>query len=140
MAERSTTASSRKPRSPRAASRPATTRSAPEPEVEEPEVTAADAQEIEAEGHYVTAQLCGEDVQIVPPSAWRISWQRMLNQGLMDRFAEKVLHPDDLDFFIELDPTVQEFQDFVQEAGEQAGETLGKSRAPSRSGRSTRRR
>lgn len=104
------------------------------------EVTAAGAQEIEAEGHYVTADLCGEEVRIVPPSAWRISWQRMLTQGLIDGFAEKVLHPDDFDFFIELDPTAQEFQDFVTDAGEQSGEPLGKSGARSRSGRPTRRR
>lgn len=116
------------------------TRSAPEPEIEEPEVTAADAQEIEAEGHYVTATLCGEDVQIVPPSAWRVSWQELLTSGQIRMFAEKVLAPEDYEFFVELDPTVQEFQDFVAEAAERSGEPLGKSRGPSRSGRSTRRR
>ncbi|MPY47164.1 hypothetical protein [Streptomyces acidicola] len=137
---RSTTNSSRKPRT-AAATRPAAARRAPEPEPEEREdVTEAEAQEIEAEGHYVTAELCGEEVRIVPPSGWRLSWQRMLTQGLLDAFAEKVLHPDDFDFFIEIDPTAQEFQDFVQEAGERAGESLGKSGAPSRSGRPTRRR
>lgn len=138
---KTTTDSSRKPRSAaRAASRPATTRTAPEPEVDQVEVTAADAQEIEAEGHYVTATLCGEDVQVVPPSAWRVSWQRMLTQGMLYEFAEKVMHPDDYDFFVELDPTAEEFQDFVQEASEMSGEPLGKSRGPSRSGGRTRRR
>jgi hypothetical protein len=140
VAARDTTASSRKPRTPRAASRPATTRRAPEPEFEEPEVTAADAQEIEAEGHYVTAQLCGEDVQVVPPSAWRMSWQTLLAQGQFYVFAEKVLHPDDYDFFVEIDPTNEEFEAFVAEAGDRSGESLGKSRARSRSGGRTRRR
>jgi hypothetical protein len=138
-----TTSTSRKPRTAaRAASRPATTRHAVEPDVEETEdveVSSADAQEIEAEG-YVTAELCGEEVRIVPPAAWRISWQRMLMQGLLDQFAEKVLHPDDVEFFMELDPTVQEFQEFVADASERSGEPLGKSRARSRSGGSTRRR
>jgi hypothetical protein len=114
-----------------------------EPDVEpdeDVEVTAADAQEIEAEGHYVTAELCGEDVQVIPPSAWRVSWQRMLTQGLIFEFAEKILHPDDYEFFEELDPTAQEFEAFVTDAGNRAGESLGKSGGRSRSGRPTRRR
>ncbi|MER5843685.1 hypothetical protein ABT099_26020 [Streptomyces prasinus] len=131
---------SRKPRTAaRAASRPATTRRAAEPD-EDIEVTAADAQEIEAEGHYVTADLCGEEVRVVPPAVWRVSWQRMLTQGLIYEFAEKILHPDDYEFFEELDPTAVEFQEFVADAGERAGESLGKSAARSRSGRPTRRR
>ena len=68
---RNTTSTSRKPRTAaRAASRPAATRRAEpdvEPETEDIEVSAADAQEIEAEGHYITATLCGEEVQIIPP-------------------------------------------------------------------------
>lgn len=135
-----TSSTSRKPRSgARAASRPATTARTTEPDIE-PDVSAADAQELEAEGHYVTALLCGEEVRVVPPAAWRVSWQRMLTQGLIFEFAQKVLHPDDYDFFEELDPTAQEFQDFVTDAGERAGESLGKSKRPSRSGGPTRRR
>ena len=138
------TATSRKPRTAaRAASRPATTRRPAGPDVEpddDVEVTEAEAQEIEAEGHYITATLCGEDVRIVPPSAWRVSWNRMLMQGLIDEFAEKVLAPEDYEFFVEIDPTAEEFQDFVQEASEKSGEPLGKSGPRSRSGRPTRRR
>jgi len=140
VANTSSNSTSRKPRTAaRAASRPATARRTPEPDVE-PEVTAAAAQEIEAEGHYVTALLCGEEVRIVPPSVWRVSWQRMLTQGLIFEFAEKILHPEDFEFFEELDPTAEEFQSFVMDAGEQAGESLGKSEGRSRSGRPTRRR
>lgn len=136
------TPSSRKPRTAaRSASRPATTRRAAEPDVdvEEAEVSAADAQEIEAEG-YVTAELCGQEVQIIPPAGWRISWQELLMSGQISGFAQKVLHPDDFDFFIEVDPTVQEFQEFVADASERSGESLGKSRGRSRSGGGTRRR
>lgn len=134
---------SRKPRTAaRAASRPATTRRVAEPDVdvEEPEVSPAEAQEIEAEGHYVTADLCGEEVRVVPAAGWRVSWQELLMSGQISAFAEKVLHPDDFDFFVEVDPTVQEFQEFVAEASERAGEALGKSSARSRSGGGTRRR
>ncbi|MFC8065539.1 hypothetical protein [Streptomyces sp. NPDC057293] len=138
------TNSSRKPRSgARAASRPATSRRAAEPDVEpetdDVEVSAAEAQEIEADG-YVTAELCGEEVQVVPPSMWRTSWQRALNQGQIDYFAEKALHPDDYDYYLEVDPTIEEWLEFVEEASAKSGERLGKSRARSRSGGRTRRR
>jgi hypothetical protein len=109
-------------------------------EPDEPKVTPAEAQEIEAEGHYVTAELCGEEVQIIPPSAWRSSWQRMLNQGDLDGFAGKIFHPDDYDLYMELDPTIVEFMDFTQEAAARLGESLGNSHGPAPSSRRTRRR
>ncbi|WP_329215294.1 hypothetical protein OG352_06530 [Streptomyces sp. NBC_01485] len=140
---RKTTASSRKPRTAaRAASRPPVARRAAEvEEVDEPDMTEAEAQEIEAEvGHYVTTELCGEEVQVIPPSAWRSSWQRMLNQGNLDGFAEKVLHPDDYELYLELDPTIVEFMEFAQEAASLVGESLGKSSGPAPSSRRTRRR
>ncbi|MGW2048533.1 hypothetical protein ACWCPF_25625 [Streptomyces sp. NPDC001858] len=133
------TASSRKPRSAaRAASRPATARQNAEPE--EAEVSAADAQEIEAEGHYVTAELCGEEVQVIPSTVWRSSWQRMLNQGDLDGFAEKILAPEDYELYLELDPTIAEFLEFAQDAAGRAGESLGNSSGPAPSSRRTRRR
>lgn len=136
-----TSSTSRKPRTAaRAASRPATTRR-DEPDVEpDTDVSAAEAQEIEAEGHYVTADLCGEEVRVIPAAGWRVSWQELLMSGQISAFAGKVLHPDDFDFFVEVDPTVQEFQEFVADASERAGEPLGKSSARSRSGGGTRRR
>ncbi|MEU4051221.1 hypothetical protein AB0F09_18740 [Streptomyces olivaceus] len=134
---------SRKPRTAaRAASRPATTRRVEpdvEPETDDVEVSAAEAQEIEADG-YVTATLCGEEVQIVPPSMWRASWQRALARGQIDVFAEKILHPEDFDFYIEVDPTLGEWEEFLDEASTKSGEPLGKSGGRSRSGRPTRRR
>ena len=138
---RKTAASSRKPRSAaRAASRPAAPRTVrAQDDFDAPDVTDAEAQEIEAEGHYVTTELCGQEVQVIPPSAWRASWQRMLQQGDLDGFAEKVLHPDDYDLYVELDPTIVEFMEFSQEAASLAGESLGKSRGPAPSSRRTRR-
>lgn len=133
------TATSRKPRTAaRAASRPAATRRAAE--LDDVEVTEAEAQEIEAEGQYVTATLCGEDVQIIPPSAWRTSWNRLLQQGDFDAFAVKVFHPDDYELYMELDPTITEFVEFTQDATTRAGERLGNSHGPAPSSRRTRRR
>lgn len=118
----------------------ARTQSRPRVQETEPEVTEAEAQEIEADGHYVTALLCGEEVRVIPPGAWRQSWQRQLNAGQIDAFAEKVFHPDDIDQYYDLDPTNEEFGEFVGDAAAQAGESLGKSRGPAPSSRSTRRR
>lgn len=139
----STTSSSRKPRTAaRAASRPATTRRAVEPEgdFDDAEVTEADAQETEAVNKHVTGLLCDEEIRIIPPAAWRQSWQRLLNSGQVDAFAQIVLHPDDYDLYLEIDPTNEEFGDLVNDAAERAGESLGKSSGPAPSSRRTRKR
>lgn len=129
---------SRKPRTAaRAASRPATTRTEPDTE---PEITPSQAQEIEAEGHYVTAELCGEEVQIIPPGSWRASWQALLSQGQIPAFVQLVIHPDDVDLFWDIDPTNTELYEFIEDAARQSGETPGNSRGPGTSSRRTRRR
>lgn len=107
---------------------------------EDDEIDAADAQEIEAEGHFVTATLDDEEIRVVPPGAWKQSWQTALANGQFQFFAEKVLHPDDLDLYLEIDPTNDQFEQFVSEAARRGGESLGKSRGPARSSRRTRRR
>ncbi|WP_381801210.1 hypothetical protein [Streptomyces niveus] len=113
----------------------------PEPaDYDDDEVDAAEAQQIEAEGHYVPATLAGEEVRVVPPGAWRQSWQVALAQGNFAAFAENVMHPDDLDLYWEIDPTNDEFEAFVSEAASRSGESLGKSRGPAPSSRRTRRR
>lgn len=141
---RSTTASSsRKPRTAaRAASRPATTRRAVEPEedFDDVEVTEADAQETEAVNKHVTGILCDEEIRIIPPGAWRQSWQRLLNSGQVDAFAQLVLHPDDYALYLDIDPTNEEFGELVNDAAERAGESLGKSSGPAPSSRRTRKR
>ncbi|MFJ7417993.1 hypothetical protein ACIQXD_05190 [Streptomyces uncialis] len=101
---------------------------------------APDALEAEAEGRYVTAPLCGEDLRIIPTGAWRQSWRRLLQAGDVDAFAACVLHPDDVEVYEDLDPTNDEFGDFIARAAERAGESEGKSRGPARSSRRTRRR
>lgn len=137
---RTTSSTSRKPRTAAgAASRPATARKAAEPAIDE-EVSPAEAQEIEAVNKHVTALLCGEEVRIIPPGAWRQSWQRLAAQGQIDAFAQIVLHPDDYDLYIDIDPTNEEWGEFVADAAEQAGESLGNSRGPAPSSRRTRRR
>lgn len=112
----------------------------PEDDFDDEEVDAADAQEVEAEGHYVTAMLADEEIRVVPPGAWKQSWQTALSNANFTFFAEKVVHPDDLDLYFDIDPTNDEFEQFVSEAAKRGGESLGKSRGPVRSSRRTRRR
>lgn len=104
------------------------------------EVTAAEAQEIEAVNKYVTALLCDEEIRIIPPGAWRQSWQRLATQGQIDAFAQIILHPDDYELYVDIDPTNEEWGEFIADAAEQAGESLGKSSGPATSSRRTRRR
>lgn len=101
----------------------------------------AGAQEVEATaGHYVTASLAGKPVRLIPPGAWRQSWQRMLKAGDTDAFAELVIAPEDYDLYVELDPTNDEMGEFLADAGEIAGESLGKSSGPRGSSKRTRKR
>lgn len=142
MANTRTASTNRKPRTAaRADSRPPATRAVePEEEFDEPDVTEAGAQETEAVSKHVTGLLCDEEVRIIPPGAWRQSWQELLNNGQIRAFMEIVLHPDDFDVFLELDPTNDEVGELINDAASRAGESLGKSRGPAPSSRRTRRR
>ncbi|MCX4231989.1 hypothetical protein [Streptomyces ortus] len=138
---RKTTASSRKPRTAaRSASRPPTRVGEPVEDFDEPEVTEADAQEVEAVENFVTGDLCGEEVRMIPPGAWRQSWQNLLNNGQVGAFMEIVLHPDDLEVFTDVDPTNDEVGDLINDVAQRSGESLGKSRGPAPSSKRTRRR
>lgn len=107
---------------------------------------AAKAQELEADGdQYVTVPLAGydgvtKDVRALPAGRWRASALRALNKGDMDGFMELVLHDDDYDIYMDLDPDTEAIGRFAEAAARAGGDDLGKSGGPSRSGRSTRRR
>ncbi|MFI8499465.1 hypothetical protein ACIGFK_13350 [Streptomyces sp. NPDC085524] len=106
----------------------------------DPEVTPAEAQEIEASGHYVTAELCGKALEVVPSGAWKQSTMRMLRSGDIDAFMDRILSPDSYDLYLDLDPSNDEVGEFVNDAGEAAGESVGKSSGPTASQRRTRKR
>ncbi|MFF9631731.1 hypothetical protein [Streptomyces fradiae] len=99
----------------------------------------ADAQEIEATGHYVAVDLCGKTLEVVPTGAWRQSAMRKLRVGDMDGFLEDVLSPDSYERYLELDPTNDDLNAFLETAGSSSGDTLGKSSGSTRPSRSTRR-
>lgn len=104
------------------------------------EVTDAEAQEMEATGRHITVALCGEPMRVVPAGAWPVSAQRALRQGDFDGFMSVALHEDDYDLYEELDPTLDEINQFIEDAGNLSGESQGKSRGPAASSRRTRRR
>ncbi|MDH6625728.1 hypothetical protein M2271_003539 [Streptomyces sp. LBL] len=102
--------------------------------------TPAEAQEIEANGEFVTAKLGEATLRVKTIEHWRPSYLRALRQGDYDAWAEGALHPDDVTAFIDADATFAEINDFTSSAMESAGETPGKSGARTRSSRTTRKR
>jgi hypothetical protein len=110
------------------------------PDTTATEAGSAEAQELEATGHYVTAEIGNQKLQVIPPGAWRQSWQRKLKAGDMDAFMSEVLSPDSYDIYLELDPTNDEIGDFLNRAADLAGEPMGKSSGSRASSSSTRRR
>lgn len=111
------------------------------------QIDAAKAQETEAEvdDGYVTVPLAGydgvtRDVRTLPATRWRASAIRALNSGDMDRFFELVLHEDDYEIYLDLDPTTEGIGHFAEAAARAGGEDLGKSNGRRPSSRSTRRR
>lgn len=104
------------------------------------EATPTEAQETEALGHYITAELCGKPLQAIPSGAWRQSSMRKLRIGDLDGFLEDVLSPESFDLYLDMDPTNDEVNDWVNEAVDGSGESLGKSSGPTRSSRRTRKR
>ena len=103
------------------------------------ETPAAAEQRAEATGRHITVDLCGQDVRVVPAGAWRASTNRKIRIGDVDGFMEDILHPDDYDLYIELDPTSDDFTDFVA-AAQKASGGPGKSHGPRSSSRPTPRR
>ena len=106
--------------------------------VQDLELSEVDKQALEAAGEYVPVPLNGVEVRVKPQIKWRMSDLRALNNGDFDAFAESVIHPDDLETFLDQDLTMGEFRDFSEEAARRAGDSLGKSSPRSRSSKPTR--
>lgn len=100
----------------------------------------SEAQEAEVDGEFVTVPVGDTKVRVRPQREWRMSHLRALNEGDFDAWADGVLHPDDVDDFLDLDITLAEFDSFAKEAAKVTGDGLGKSRRPRGSSRNTRNR
>lgn len=104
----------------------------------------AEADAITSDG-YITVPLTGyegdtKDVRARLATKWRSSALRAVNNGDFDGFMERILHEDDFELYLDLDPDAESMQKFAEDAATLSGEALGKSSGPSRSGRSTRKR
>ncbi len=108
--------------------------------VRELQVSDAEAQELEAAGEYTAVPVGDMEARVKPQVDWRMSDIRALNKGDLDAWAESVIHPDDLEEFLDLDITMAEFQRFADEAAARTGDDMGKSKRRSGSSRSTRKR
>lgn len=102
------------------------------------ELPEAEKQRIEADGDYIPVPLGDTEIRVKPQRKWRMSHMRLLNAGDLDGWAEGVIHPDDVDAFFDVDPDMEEFQAFAEEAARRAGDSLGKSSGRSRSSRNMR--
>src|ERR1043165_7381955 len=91
---------------------------------------AANAQEQEATaGEYIEVPLAGhdgvvKDLRVRPATKWRASALRAVNQGDIDGFMEMVLHEDDYDTFVDLDPDTEGFGKFTDDAARLSGGDL----------------
>jgi hypothetical protein len=97
-------------------------------------------QEIEAAAEYTHVPIGDIEVRVKPQRKWRMSDLRMLRAGDFDGWVESVIHPEDIDAFVEQDPTMEQFERFTEDAARLAGDSLGKSSGRSRSSRPTPRR
>ncbi|MEU7039838.1 hypothetical protein AB0A77_02115 [Streptomyces varsoviensis] len=104
------------------------------------DTTAAQAQENEALGGYVSGILDGVELHVRPAGQWRPSHLRALRAGDYDTWAYGVMPEADAETFIELDATFDDITAFTTAVMESAGEAPGKSGGRSRSSRNTRKR
>lgn len=126
----------------------ANTQKSPRPAPAEPDVSPAEAQEVEANAvtsdGYITVPMTGydgvtKDVRVLIATKWRASAMRAINNGDFDGFMSLVLFEDDYEIYVDLDPDAGQVQSFAEEVGEKTGEALGKSGGSSKSQRSSRR-
>lgn len=96
--------------------------------------------EREATGGYTRGTLAGRDILVPPLTKWRSSAMRALNSGDFETWAEVVLDNEDYDIWVDVDPTVEEINDFFESISGGLGVDQGNSRASRRSSRPTPRR
>lgn len=102
-----------------------------------PEVSAA---EHEATGELIQGELAGKTIYVPPVKKWRSSALHALRQGDLETWAEGTLSDDDWDIWQEVDPSLEEIEDFFETINKGLGTSPGNSRASRRSSARTKRR
>lgn len=96
--------------------------------------------EREVTGELVQGELAGRTVYVPPVKQWRASALHALREGDFDTWAKVTLADDDWAIWDEIDPTIQNIEDFFTSINPGLGTGPGNSRASRRSQRPTRRR
>lgn len=108
--------------------------------------SAAAAQEVEATSDgYVLVPLTSpdgdsKDVHALLATKWRGSANRALNSGDFDGFMRRVLHEDDYDTYLDLDPDMEGIVRFAEAVSDASQEAVGKLFGSATSSKSTPRR
>lgn len=100
----------------------------------------ATAQEREATGELIQGELAGKTVYVPPVKKWRASALSALREGDFNKWAENTLPDDDFDIWDEIDPTLEQIEDFFESIGPSLGTSPGNSRRSRSSSKSTRKR
>lgn len=98
------------------------------------------AAEREAKGDLVQGTLAGKTVYVKPVKQWRASAISALRDGDFDKWAEATLDDDDIDIWMDTDPTLGEVEDFFESINPGLGTSPGNSRRSRTSSRTTRKR
>ena len=98
------------------------------------------AAEREAKGDLVQGELTGQTIYVRPVKQWRASALSALRDGDFNKWAEGTLDDDDLDIWMDTDPTLEDIENFFATINGGLGTTPGNSRRSRTSSRNTRKR
>lgn len=96
--------------------------------------------EREVTGELVQGELAGQTVYCPPTKRWRASALHALREGDFETWAKITLDDDDWSTWQDVDPTLEQIEDFFTSVNPGLGTSPGNSRSSRRSSRSTRRR
>lgn len=98
------------------------------------------AAEREVTGELVQGELAGQPIYVPPVKKWKSSALHALRNGDFETWAEKTLPDDDFDLWLEVDPDMEQIEEFFASINSKIGVNTGNSRASRRSSRTTRKR
>lgn len=105
-----------------------------------PEEDRESAAENEAQGKRVQGELAGRMVSVPPVKQWRSSALKALRDGDFETWAKVTLDDDGWEHWQEIDPTLQQVEDYFTAINPGLGTNPGNSRASRRASARTRRR
>jgi hypothetical protein len=96
--------------------------------------------EVAAGDESVAVDLAGETLYVKPVRQWRSSALRALRDGDFEAWAETSLDEESAEAWVDIDPTVEQVEQFFTDWGKLSGQTMGKSSTSRRSSTRTRKR